>query len=328
MRKSLMLTDIGASDAIYCSRRAEEKKLEAIWIPEMNRRDSISILGAVAANTGKIQVAPGILNVYSRTPALIAMTLNTLQELSDGRIIAGLSSGNPDYIRDIHGLSYGQNIDRLRETIAIIRKAQSGDSFIGYKGKIFAINNWSPKFQNIKNIPIYIGAHNPNMLNFAGESGDGVILNLVSPENVVSAKERIHESARRHGRETGSVSISSILMIAIDNNDPHSAEKRVRNQIAFYLTRSRQIRKRFAKSKYAGEIANAENALARGRTNDVATGLSREFVKEIAIYGNKRDVEARLLEYENAGLDEAIFYVAGWMGDSRKFTDDLLESMR
>jgi len=327
MRKSLMLTDVSPNEAIYCSRFAEEKNLNAIWIPEMSRRDSISILGAVAANTKEIQVAPGILNVHSRSPALIAMTLITLQELSGGRLLSGLSSGNPDYIRDIHGLSYVKNIDRLRETIAIIRKACSGQNIIGYKGKSVAINNWSPKFQNVKTIPLYIGAHNPNMLDLVGEVADGVILNLVSPGNVESARERIHESAKRHGRELGFPSIASILMIAIDNNDSKIAEKRVRSQIAFYLARSAQIRKRFARSEHADDIAKAERAIASGRTEELAKGISREFVNEIAVCGTQKDVESKLLEYEKAGLDEAIFYVAGWMGDSKKFTEELLESM-
>ena len=327
MRKSLMLTDVSANEAIYCSRLAEEKNLNAIWIPEMSRRDSISILGAVAANTKEIQLAPGILNVHSRTPALIAMTLITLQELSGGRLLAGLSSGNPDYIRDMHGLSYKQNIDRLRETIAIIRKVQSGESINGYTGNVFAIRNWSPKFQRLQSIPLYIGAHNPKMLDLVGEVADGVILNLVSPRNIMSAKELIQESARKHSRKPPFPRIASIIMIAIDNDNPAIAEKRVRKQIAFYLARSRQIRKRFARSDYADDVAKVESAIAEGRSQDVADCISNRFVDEIAIYGNKNEVESRLLEYERAGLDEAIFYIAGWMGDSREFTRTMLESL-
>ena len=317
-----MLTDISGSDAIYCSSVAEERELETVWIPEMIRRDSISILGAISAKTSRIQIAPGILNVYSRTPALIAMTLLTLQELSGGRLVAGLSSGNPDYIREIHGMKYSDNIQRLRETIAIVRETLSSEN-ISYSGKIFTIKRWAPKFSNIQPFPIYVGAHNPKLLEFVGEAGDGVILNLVSPHNVSTARRIIQDSEEKHGRRKGSVDISSILMIAIDV-DPAVAEKRVRRQVAFYLARSRQIRKRFLNSKFAEEISKTEKALINGRQDDIASELSREFVNEIAVFGNKRDVEQRLLEYEKSGLDQAIFYIAGWMGDPRQFTERLL----
>jgi 5,10-methylenetetrahydromethanopterin reductase len=322
MRESLMLTDISGSDAIYCSSQAEERDLETVWIPEMTRRDSISILGAISAKTSRIRIAPGILNVYSRTPALIAMTLLTLQELSGGRLVAGLSSGNPDYIREIHGMKFVNNIQRLRETIAIVREALSSEN-MSYSGKIFTIKRWAPKFPKMRPFPIYVGAHNPKLLEFVGEACDGVILNLVSPENVTTARRIIQNSETKHGRKNGSVDISSILMIAVDV-DPSAAEKRVRKQVAFYLARSSQIRKRLLNSKFAEEISKTEKALINGRQDDIASELSREFVNEIAVYGNKREVEMRLLEYEKAGLDQAIFYVAGWMGDPRQFTDRLL----
>jgi alkanesulfonate monooxygenase SsuD/methylene tetrahydromethanopterin reductase-like flavin-dependent oxidoreductase (luciferase family) len=328
MRKALMLTDVSGNDAIYCALKAEESRaIESIWIPEMTRRDSISILGGLAVRTKRIRIAPAILNVYSRTPALIAMSLATLQELSNGRVIAGLSTGNPDYVRDVHGLNLTKSIERLRETVTIIRESlASGTENFSYDGEIFKVRKWSPKFPRIKDIPIYVGAHNPGLLEFVGEACDGVILNLVSSDNLSAAIELIRKSATQHGRSPNSVDIASIIMIAIDN-DRRLSERRVRTQIAFYLARSQQIRTRFSKSPFADEIMKIQNTLLKGRLDEIAAGLSRNLVDSIAIYGTKRDAEKRLAEYERAGLNLAIFYVAGWMEDSASFTSNLLESI-
>ncbi len=328
MRKALMLTDMSGSDAVYCALKAEGSgKIESVWVPEMTRRDSISILGAIAASTKKIRVAPGILNVYSRTPALIAMSLVTLQELSNGRLCAGLSVGNPDYVHDIHGLKVKDSIERLREVISIVRKTAAGEANVSFKGRVFEIKSWSPKFPKIDPFPIYVGAHNPGLLQFVGEACDGVILNLVSPENIGSAATIIRQAASNSGRPSNAVDISSIMMVAINNSDAHAAEQRVRKQIAFYLSRSRQIRKRFSKSAFAGEITKVEELMAKGKQNEIAPGLSQELVDSISVYGTRGDVEERVADYEKAGLDLAILYVAGWMEDSRSFTDSLLGSI-
>jgi alkanesulfonate monooxygenase SsuD/methylene tetrahydromethanopterin reductase-like flavin-dependent oxidoreductase (luciferase family) len=318
-----MLTDMSGSDAMYCASRAEEKGLESVWVPEMTRRDSVSILGGIASSTKRIHLAPGILNVYSRTPALIAMTLASLQEMSNGRLIAGLSSGNPDTIRNVHGLNYKDSIERLREVVGIIRMVASGNERLEVSGKIFNIKNWSPKFPKLSPIPIYVGAHNPKLLQFIGESCDGVILNLVSSENVRSAIRIISDSASSCGRDPKSIDIASIVMVSIDD-DAKVAEERVRKQIAFYLARSRQIRKRFSKSEFAEDVSKVNDALAKGREGEIARNLSQDLVDSVGIYGSKEEVEERIYEYEKAGLNLAILYIAGWMNDARSITDNLL----
>ena len=329
MRKALVLTDISGSDAVYCASRAEKSgSIESVWIPEMTRRDSVSILGAVASNTNKIMIAPCIINVYSRTPALIGMSLMTLQELSNGRLIAGLSVGNPDYVRDIHGMLPKSSIKRLRETVSIVRKVTAAKSSnISYNGEMFTIRNWAPKFpDNINSFPIYVGAHNPKLLEFVGEDCDGVVLNLVSPENVASASKIIESAEIRKGRKEHSVDIGSIMMISLNSNR-QLAEERVRKQIGFYLSRSRQIRARLSRTQFAEDIKMAEELIAEGNQNEIPKKLSQNLVDSISIYGTKNDAENRLAEYEKKGLNLAIFYVAGWMGDTRSFTDALLSSI-
>ncbi|MCL5068004.1 MAG: LLM class flavin-dependent oxidoreductase [Thaumarchaeota archaeon] len=325
MRAGLMLTDTTAPDAIYCAQRAEKFGLEGVWVPEMTRRDSVSILGAIAATTSMIKIAPSILNVYSRTPALVSMTLQTLQELSNGRLICGLSVGNPTYVTNIHGMEVKKSVQRLRETVQIIRKVSAGGP-INHEDKIFPIKNWNPSFPSLKPFPIYVGAHNPSLLRLVGELCDGVILNLVDTEDVRNASKVIRDSAEKHGRDPHKIEVASIMMVALDD-DRSVAEKRVRQQIAYYLLRSQLIRKRLSESRHSEEMRGIEASLNTGRLDTVASSLSREFVDSLSIYGNKEELQRKLLDYEKVGLSMPIFYVAGWLGDGRAFTDNLLKHL-
>lgn len=322
MRHALMLTDVSGREAVYCSKIAEEGKLEGIWIPEMTRRDSVSILGAVAVTTETIHIATGILNVFSRTPALITMTLMTLQELSGGRLIGGLSVGNPAYTRNIHGMQASHGVLRLSEAIQII-KAISGDHPFQFKGRILQIENWNPNFPRLKPIPIYVGAHNPALLKLIGELADGVILNLVSPDDVRRAVGIIQESARQHDRDPNSIDIAAIMMLALNKNRSQ-AEWRIRKQIAFYLSRSRLVRERFKGGVFADDINRLEKIIGGKTLEQVAEILPQHLVDALSIYGDQEDLKTKLVEYEKAGLNLSIAYVAGWLGDSCTFTESLV----
>src|SRR6202048_5435029 len=83
-------------EAVELAQRAEALGFESVWMPEAYGTDAVSILGALAARTEKIQLGTGIVNVFSRTPALLAQTAATLDLISGGRFILGLGTrGHP-----------------------------------------------------------------------------------------------------------------------------------------------------------------------------------------------------------------------------------------
>src|SRR2546423_771224 len=101
--------------------RLEELGVDAVWVAEAYGYDAVSRLGYLAARTQRMQLVSGILNIYSRTPALLAQTAAGLDELSDGRAVLGLGASGPQVIEGFHGVAYDRPVQRTREIIEICR---------------------------------------------------------------------------------------------------------------------------------------------------------------------------------------------------------------
>src|SRR6185295_13264085 len=93
---------------------------DTIFVPEAWGRDAFSTLGWIAANTKNIRLGPGIVNVFSRTPALIAQSIATLDEISGRRALFGLGISVPAVIENLHGMRFGRGLRRTRETVEIV----------------------------------------------------------------------------------------------------------------------------------------------------------------------------------------------------------------
>src|SRR5690349_11614757 len=99
----------------------ENAGLDMVCVPEGYSFDAISAIGFLAARTSKIEIGTGIINVYSRSPALIGMTAAGLDAATDGRFFLGLGASGPQVVEGFHGLPYVQPVTRIRETIDIVR---------------------------------------------------------------------------------------------------------------------------------------------------------------------------------------------------------------
>src|SRR4051794_20771721 len=100
----------------------EQAGLDIVWVAEAYSFDAISQMGYLAAKTDRIQIGSGIVNVYSRTAAVMAMTFAGLDYVSDGRIICGLGASGPQVIEGFHGVPYEKPMQRIKEYIEVCRK--------------------------------------------------------------------------------------------------------------------------------------------------------------------------------------------------------------
>src|SRR5215475_10745883 len=99
----------------------EKAGLDIVLVPEAYSFDAVSQLGFVAARTSRLQLASGIMQLYTRTPTLTAMTAAGLDYVSGGRFNLGLGASGPQVIEGFHGVPYDAPIGRTRETIEICR---------------------------------------------------------------------------------------------------------------------------------------------------------------------------------------------------------------
>src|SRR6195952_4595871 len=139
MRLSTMLMYDGdpraAADQVVA---LEEPGLDTVWVAEAYGFDSPTLMGYLAARTSTIEIGAAILNVFSRTPALLAQTAAGLDNVSGGRAIIGLGASGPQVIEGWHGMPYSKPLTRTKETIEVIRAAIRRE-VVEYHGRTIAL---------------------------------------------------------------------------------------------------------------------------------------------------------------------------------------------
>src|SRR3990170_1932909 len=159
---------LSRKELVELARLAEERGYEAVFVPESWGYDAVTTLAELAVQTRRIKLGTGIVPVWSRTPALLAMTAASLDELSGGRFILGLGISGPIVTQDWHGVPFERPIQRTRETIAIIRLALSGDR-VTHTGEIFQVQRFRLDFTPPRpRVPIYLASIGPKNLRLTG----------------------------------------------------------------------------------------------------------------------------------------------------------------
>src|SRR5206468_145630 len=116
----------------------EKAGIDVVWVAEAYGFDAPSFMGYLAAVTDRIQIGSGIVNIYTRTPSLLAMTAASIDFLSDGRCILGLGASGPQVIEGFHGVAYDAPIGRTREIIEIARQVWRRER-VEHEGRFYSV---------------------------------------------------------------------------------------------------------------------------------------------------------------------------------------------
>ena len=162
----------------------ERAGLDIVFVPEAYSYDAVSALGYLAASTQRVELASGILQLYTRTPTLTAMTAAGLDYVSDGRFTLGLGASGPQVIEGFHGVAYDAPIARTREVIEICRQVWRRER-LQYQGDHYTIplpaeaGTGLGKLLKLINkpvrerIPILVAALGPKNVELAAEIAEG-----------------------------------------------------------------------------------------------------------------------------------------------------------
>lgn len=166
-------------DAVERVKLAESLGYESVYVTHIAGRESLTVLTVYALATSRIRVGTGVVPIYTRTPATMAQTAATIDELSGGRMTLGLGVSHRLVIEGWHGQSIDHPVAEMREYVGIVRAILRGEEPPrGEKWQSgFRLAGLDPK----PKLPIYIAALSPAMLRLAGEIGDGVLLWLCNP---------------------------------------------------------------------------------------------------------------------------------------------------
>jgi len=272
---------------------------DTIFVPEAWSRDAFTTLGWIAANTRRVGLGTGIVNIFSRTPALIAQSIATLDELSDGRAVLGLGTSGPVVIENWHGLKFEHGLQRTRETVEIVRLALSGER-VDYDGEIFKLRNFRLGFRPKRNrIPIYIASIGPKNNALTGKIADGWMPTWLPLQGIAAARVEV----------SGTVDVAPCIMACV-TNDPEQAFDLIRPHIAYYVggmgTFYRDAVARFGFSELATHIHSLWQS---GQRKEAIQAVSNELIQQVALAGSAGDCRTRLNQYREAGVDMPVIVV-------------------
>nr|MCS5668609.1 LLM class flavin-dependent oxidoreductase [Dehalococcoidia bacterium] len=223
-------------DIVECVKVAEELGYESAWVAEGHGGDQFSVLTACAMVTERIKLGTSITSVFVRTPPTIAMAAASVDYFSNGRFILGVGSSHKVQVEPEHGLEFTRPVQRLRECVDIIR-AILKDSDVNYHGEIYDIDRFDLWFQPLrKEIPIYVAAVFPKMLEICGEISEGAILTWCTLAHAEEAAQAVGLGARNAGRNPDDVEVASLLPCAV-SDDRETARDLMRMPIASYAGR-------------------------------------------------------------------------------------------
>jgi F420-dependent oxidoreductase-like protein len=299
-------------------RRLEEAGVEYLWSGEAYTADAVSTLGFIAAVTSRAQIGSSILPLYTRTPALLAMTAVGLDQLSAGRFILGLGASGPQVIEGFHGVRYDAPIARTAEIIEICRSVWRRER-LEYAGVKYQIP--LPEGQGTglgkalklithpvrDRIPVYVASLGPRNVELTAAIAEGWLPLHFWPDRAarVWAGPLAAGQARR-APDLPPLEIVAGGLLAI-GTDVAPLRELIRPTLALYFggmgARGRNfyndVLRRYGFEKEAGQI---QDAYLSGRKDDAAAMVPDELVAEISLIGDEGYVRDRIAAYRAAGV--------------------------
>jgi F420-dependent oxidoreductase-like protein len=283
-------------ELIECVRAADGCGYDSFWMPEAWERDAFTILTELAVHTERIHLCTGIVNVFSRSPALIAMSAATLDEISGGRFRLGLGTSGARVIEDFHGVAYNKPLTRLRETILIVRKLLSGEA-LDFNGECFELHRFKLGFKPLRdNIPIYVAGLSPRSLRQIGEVADGWLPTHWPLARLSDGISEIRAGAESSTRDPRQIEIAPFVNVVV-SDDLKKARNQARLPLAYYVGgMGDYYHDSLSRLGFAAEADRIRELWQAGRRKSAIAAVTDEMVDSIAICGSIENCRARLDE--------------------------------
>jgi 5,10-methylenetetrahydromethanopterin reductase len=303
-------------DGLDIVRYAEQKGFEAVWQAESRLvRDAIVPMAAYAAVTERIKVGSGVINNWTRNIGLLAATLLTLDDLAPDRIICGIGAWWDPLAKNV-GIERRKPLKAMRETVEVLRRLLNMER-VTFHGEFHNVDEIELDVvhgrREPRNVPIYIGATGPKMMELTGEISDGAVLNYcVPPEYNDRAMEMLESGVKKAGRKMEDLDRPQLIVCSIDQ-DENKAFDRSRELLTQYLAQQPHIAKA---SGVAQEVVDEiQSILGWPATHEQIQQAKHlvpdELVARITASGTPEQAQAKVQEYIDHGTTCPILYSVG-----------------
>lgn len=313
--------------------KADEIGVDVVYVPEAYAFDSASQLGYLAARTQRIELASGVMPLYTRTPSLLAMTAAGIDYLSEGRFTLGIGAGGPQVMEGFHGVPFDAPLQRTREIVEICRQVWRREH-VRHSGRKYTIP--LPPDQGLglgkplklinhpvrDHIPIMIAALGPKNVAMAAEIADSWNPFLFSAEKSSRTwGDSLAEGARLRSPELPPLDIAATVPVAIGDDTAAQVEA-FRHLLALYVGGMGAAGTNFyfdlaCEYGYADDAHRIQQLYLDGKKFEAAAVVPHDLVHEVAIIGDEQHAKERVAAYADAGVTTLVASLIDFSSQAR-----------
>jgi F420-dependent oxidoreductase-like protein len=297
---------------------AERLGYDSVWTAEAWGSDAVSPLAWIGAQTTKIKLGTGIMQIPGRSPANTAMTAMTMDALSGGRFMLGLGTSGPQVVEGWHGQPFDKTLTWVREYVTIVRQIFKREAPLEFDGVKYQIPYKGPGstgqgkplksiLHGNPNIPIYVGALAQKAQEQAGELCDGLLLTSFNPDNPKFVLDNLNAGfAKVPGKSMADFDIAPTVVVVI-SDDLEAARMPLKQQLGFYIGGMGSKTKNFYKdffsnSGFEAESDNIQNLWFAGKRQEAIMAVTDEMVDAVYLVGSKDRIRDRFARWRESAV--------------------------
>ena len=311
----------GFAESVAQVKALEKAGMDIVYVAEAYGYDAPTLMGYLAAVTDTIQIASGILPIYTRTPTLLAMTAAGLDDLSGGRAILGLGASGPQVIEGFHGVAYDAPIGRTREIIDICRKVWAREEPVVHDGKHYQLPLPEEKGTGLgkplkiithplrSDIPIHVASLGPKNVQMTAELANGWLPILFHPERAKDVwGADLDVGLAKRDPALGSLDVIAGGLLAIGSDAEVAGYRSLSaGMIALYVggmgAKDRNFYNQlFQRYGYEAEAKEIQDLYLSGKKAEAAAAVPASFLEQTSLCGDEGYIKDRIAQYKDAGV--------------------------
>ena len=300
-------------------KKAEGAGFKYCWITDhYNNRNVYLFLTAIARDTER-KIDPGVTNPYHIHPALTASAIASIDEISNGRAILGISAGDRTVLGAL-GITLSKPLTIMRESVEIVRRLFAGET-VNFEGEIFKLRGARLGFKPKRKIPIYMGAQGPEMLKLAGKISDGVLVNASHPSDLSHAASSIRKGMDEAGRKLEEVDIVAYTSFSTADSS-EKAKNAAKPVVAFIVAATPPV----VLERHgipAQEASKVKDAIASGKIGDAMASVTQAMLDAFCVYGTPSECIKKIEDISKMGVTQ--FVVGSPIGPDPSASIDMVK---
>ncbi|MDT5021836.1 MAG: hypothetical protein QOI33_2360 [Mycobacterium sp.] len=302
---------------------AERIGVTSLWVPEVWGYDALTGLAYLAAKTSSIKLGTFVVQLGSRSPAMLATSALSLEELSSDRFILGIGTSGPRVMEGWHGVRFRKPVQTTRETIEIIRTVSRGER-LEHAGEIYPLPLPDSRGAALRplvrpnHVPVYVAAMGPQNLRLTGEIADGWLGNAFIPEAAEVFLGPLRDGAQRAGRSLDQLDL--VAPVAVEFHDDQAsgdaAARRHADGYAFTIGAmgvggQNFYNQAFTRLGYGTEVATVAELWQAGKHDEARSNVPLDLGRLTNLLGTDDSIAERIDLYRAAGITTVLAKLEG-----------------